>query len=98
MNLHLTATSERGKPVTKSGNEFIRISLVDETRKEFASFHIMDMPDGIAIINDIDDNKAYLEAEPKTAREAPCMNCGSIQKEKDIDYLGDSKWRCPKCK
>jgi len=26
-----------------------------------------------------------------------CMNCGSIQKDKDIKYLGDGKWECPNC-
>jgi hypothetical protein len=33
MKLFLTATSERGKPVTKSGNEYIEILLSDEKRK-----------------------------------------------------------------
>lgn len=25
------------------------------------------------------------------------MNCGSKQKEKDIDYHGDGRYSCPKC-
>jgi hypothetical protein len=28
---------------------------------------------------------------------ASCPNCESNQKEKDIDYLGDSKYSCPNC-
>lgn len=37
MKLHLTATSERGKEITKSGNEFIKIEVVDENREHIAT-------------------------------------------------------------
>ena len=33
MKLFLTATSERGKPITKSGNDWLKIEVVDENRK-----------------------------------------------------------------
>ena len=33
MKLFLTATSERGKPITKSGNDWIKIEVVDENRE-----------------------------------------------------------------
>lgn len=36
MKLHLTAQSERGKPVTKSGNEFIQLLVCDENRNNIA--------------------------------------------------------------
>lgn len=32
MKLFLTAHSERGKPITKSGNEYIKINIIDEQR------------------------------------------------------------------
>ncbi len=35
MKLYLTATSERGKPVTKSGNEEINITLTNDRRQKF---------------------------------------------------------------
>lgn len=34
MKLHLTATSERGKPVSKSGNDFVEVSIMDENRQK----------------------------------------------------------------
>jgi len=33
MKLHLTATSERGKPITKSGNDWLKIEVVNEDRE-----------------------------------------------------------------
>lgn len=35
MKLYLTATSERGKPVYKSGNDVIRITVTKEQRQKF---------------------------------------------------------------
>lgn len=35
MKLFLTAKSERGKPITKSGNEEINITLTNERRQKF---------------------------------------------------------------
>jgi hypothetical protein len=40
MKLFTTITSERGKPVTKSGNEHITIDLQDEKRDKIASIVI----------------------------------------------------------
>lgn len=34
----------------------------------------------------------------KGGKKVACMNCGSLQKERDIEYLGDSQWSCPNCK
>ena len=34
MLLHTTITSERGKPVTKSGNEYINVSILNDKREE----------------------------------------------------------------
>lgn len=36
----MTATSERGKEVTKSGNEFIKCKIIDEHRWELMTLHI----------------------------------------------------------
>jgi hypothetical protein len=33
MKLFLTSTSERGKPVTKSGNDYIEIKIMNENRE-----------------------------------------------------------------
>jgi hypothetical protein len=33
MKLFLTATSERGKPITKSGNDWLKIEVIDENRQ-----------------------------------------------------------------
>jgi hypothetical protein len=33
MKLFLTATSERGKPITKSGNDWLKIEVVNEDRE-----------------------------------------------------------------
>jgi hypothetical protein len=35
MKLYLTATSERGKPVNKSGNEAIRMTVTNDRRNMF---------------------------------------------------------------
>lgn len=29
---------------------------------------------------------------------AVCWGCDSVQKEKEIEYLGDGKFECPNCK
>lgn len=33
MKLYATMTSERGKPVSKSGNEYLQIDILDEDRQ-----------------------------------------------------------------
>jgi len=40
MKLFLTASSERGKPVTKSGNEYIKCEIIDEQQNELITLHI----------------------------------------------------------
>lgn len=40
MKLFLTATSERGKPVTKSGNDYINMEIIDENREKIADITI----------------------------------------------------------
>jgi ABC-type transport system involved in cytochrome bd biosynthesis fused ATPase/permease subunit len=40
MNLFLTATSERGKPVNKSGNEAIIAEVLDKNRDKLITLHI----------------------------------------------------------
>lgn len=157
MRLHLTATSERGKSVTKTGNDYIKIGIVNEDRKPlfnivvnyksetmeiFTHFEPMNCQEykllnGKALVianslrsyvtgsdfgkpqpktqgnitcecgakfygwEDKEDTcpKCLKELiQPKTAIKVPCMNCGSMQNKKDINYLGDSLWNCPNCK
>ena len=40
MNLFLTAQSERGKPVSKSGNEAIIAEVLDKNRDKLITLHI----------------------------------------------------------
>lgn len=40
MKLFATIQSERGKPVTKSGNEHINISILNEERKEIINLNV----------------------------------------------------------
>jgi hypothetical protein len=30
--------------------------------------------------------------------EVECMNCGALVEDSDVEYLGDEKWECVKCK
>lgn len=96
MKLHLTATSERGKPVTKSGNEYIKIEIKNEKREVIANYtfkwchHYDYLPyKGYDLLKECgyckDNNK------PKTAREVVCFHC----KEKCITT--DNVWKCPRC-
>ena len=78
MRLHLTATSERGKPVTKSGNSVIDIEVLNENREVVLDITLQ--PHGEnglvhALIRQGDITKTlwagFLKGkpEPKTARE-----------------------------
>jgi len=40
MKLYATMTSERGKEVSKGGNDFVQIQIQGEDRKIFGSVHI----------------------------------------------------------
>ncbi len=40
MKLHLEAHSERGKPVTKSGNDFLYLSIKDDNREVVMSIEL----------------------------------------------------------
>lgn len=75
MRLHLTATSERGKEVTKSGNDWIKIEVQNENRE--IVFEKIIRPSKTIF-------KGYLEA--RTAETEKCISCGKIP-----DYLGRCK-------
>ena len=68
MKLHLTATSERGKPVTKSGNISIVMELKGANR--LIDYTVIYTPFGLTIEDRtgivFDDRE---DTEPKTARE-----------------------------
>ena len=40
MRLFLTATSERGKPITKSGNDYLIMEVLDHKRKPLITLHL----------------------------------------------------------
>lgn len=40
MKLGAIITSERGKPVTKTGNEYLSISIKDERQESIAELHV----------------------------------------------------------
>lgn len=68
MRLYATTTSERASK-GQGGNQYLDIRIKDKDGQEFATFFISDMPDGIIIRYDIDDDVAYFEKEPKTKGE-----------------------------
>lgn len=78
MKLHLTATSERGKPVTKSGNEHVKIDIQDDTRDIIGKVGISHKGEKIqfeiVMFNPYKRIVHYYHTEPKTARE--CEVCG----------------------
>jgi hypothetical protein len=62
MKLYATVTSERASK-GQGGNEYINIKLCDKEKMQFAEFHIWELPDGICIAYDIDEDVAYLEKD-----------------------------------
>ena len=60
MKLFTTITSERGKPVTKSGNEFINMEIQDENREVIYNFKIQTTDTGTYIR--LSDDKKILIA------------------------------------
>ena len=51
MNLFTTITSERGKPVSKSGNEHLHVDIVDKYRQAIATIDIRVHDNGTATVN-----------------------------------------------
>lgn len=103
MKLHLTATSERGKPVTKSGNDYLDLDIRGENRNKIAKICItvekQDATDKehIKIAFHVEGEKSSfynLYTEPKTAREKQCDKC-SVNMT-DLDYINGSG-RCVDC-
>lgn len=90
MKLFLTATSERGKPITKSGNEYLICEILSEDRRKLITLHITSAKShlrgeyyNIYLTN---HQAEYIDmiGEPKTAREEckhgvelkyPCKIC-----------------------
>ena len=50
MRLFLTATSERGKPVTKSGNNHVKVILSDDKRTNLVELNAEVRSDGSILI------------------------------------------------
>jgi hypothetical protein len=75
MKLYATTTSERASK-GQGGNEFIEIKLMNSQKVEFATFFIAEMPDGIIIRYDIDEDVAYIEREPKGNKQKTAQACG----------------------
>lgn len=111
MKYYATVTSERASK-GQGGNNFLTIEIQAEgfqgipTRVNLYRISLSKNDDNgglyaellkysnheIIVLDNIKGKKQ------KTAKQANCMNCNSLQFEKDIDYLGDSQWRCPNCK
>jgi hypothetical protein len=75
MKLFLTATSERGKPITKSGNDWLKFEVVNENREIVFSKVIY--PAKVVL-------KGYLEKRRELVEK--CPSCGELP-----DYLGRCK-------
>jgi hypothetical protein len=58
MKLHATITSERGKPVSKSGNDRLEISVVNENRKQVALITIL--PSGSVILDECKEGEIII--------------------------------------
>ncbi len=80
MKLHLTATSERGKPITKSGNDYLELEVKGENKQNILELNITDTGEyyvltGYAISAGQTPSRRseqylrYEIAKPKTARE-----------------------------
>lgn len=50
MKLYAAITSERGKPVDKSGNEYINVSIKDENRETISELVLQRSTDGLGDI------------------------------------------------
>lgn len=103
MKLYATTTSERAS-TGQGGNNYLSIAIQDESQR--VQLHIMVINDNgtvTATIKDIDEmrpnafKKVWQIKGKRQKGEAVCMNCNSVQKATDINYLGDSKWNCPNC-
>ncbi len=69
MKLFTTITSERGKPVTKSGNEHISVHVIDENRKVIAHIKILEDKRICVIIGE----NARLITVPRAIEERKCV-------------------------
>ena len=75
MKLYATITSERASK-GQGGNKFLHIKLLDSRKVQYADFFVAEMPDGIIIRYDIDDDIAYIEKEPKGKQQkGECRVC-----------------------
>lgn len=107
MKLYATTTSERASK-GQGGNKYLNVAISND--KNETIFYMELLPNGDSFIvksmgatdgvrDILYQNILQLKGKKqKTAKQALCMNCGSLQLEKDIDYLGDSQWNCPSCK
>jgi hypothetical protein len=75
MKLFLTATSERGKPVTKSGNDEINITLTTERRQKF---DIKFTGEEIEVMSYFDSSVEVINYDPYKQEEEKCPSCNKI--------------------
>ncbi len=107
MKLHLTANSERGKPITKSGNEYIKIEIFNQARKLVGKLHILDKDNEPYIYYEGLTNKNYYVDltnsrpvnKPKTARESflTCKECKEWTKDCKCIQPKTSRAYCFQC-
>lgn len=113
MNIATHIESEKGKSITKTANEFIfqKFTVHKQEIAQIELYYFDDIQDEDCDENEwvlkfrlSDEDDWNIIAQGNIAplktkkRKASCMNCGSLQLVKDIDYLGNSEWRCPNCK
>lgn len=95
MKLHLTATSERGKPVTKSGNEYLRIEIRNDKRELTALITLDEY--GIILLNKTTDKEFETLFNPKTEEEyirRCACDCGCDYK---LDGYAETEHVCGAC-
>ena len=76
MKLFTTITSERGKPVTKSGNEYVEVKILNENRDTIAIISFDSKKLAIMSIREDIEVDMRQMSKPKTAREL-CEKHGS---------------------
>ncbi len=91
MKLGATITSERGKPVTKTGNDYITVQIKNEREEIVCTLHIEDggkndeWKDGCTIVTaNYERNRTMvrkipwdnLKANESLKRDRTCLRCG----------------------
>lgn len=106
MKLHLTAESERGKQVTKTGNEYLDLIIRDDNREQIARLRVYKKKDDVGEFTDIIFNwaehvyvngqhgeSAYVAGNSPRLKqfEPKCKHCKSSMTDTGDEYVCDNE-------